>query len=93
MLVVSLGCKLFFPFQPDEVESIRLGPGGRGLSSWGRGSSGGTKSAAEDVKTALTANRYVDINTSFFFKLLLLKLQQFQIVWVFFSSLLVSSLS
>ncbi|GFY43048.1 eukaryotic translation initiation factor 4 gamma 3 [Trichonephila inaurata madagascariensis] len=44
--------------KPDEVESIRLGPGGRGLQSWGRGSSGGTKAPSDsDVKTAL-ANRY-----------------------------------
>ncbi|KFM57183.1 Eukaryotic translation initiation factor 4 gamma 3, partial [Stegodyphus mimosarum] len=44
--------------KPDEVESIRLGPGGRGLQSWGRGSSGGTKTSGDsDAKTPL-ANRY-----------------------------------
>ncbi|XP_055935890.1 eukaryotic translation initiation factor 4 gamma 3-like isoform X2 [Argiope bruennichi] len=43
--------------KPDEVESIRLGPGGRGLQSWGRGSSGGTKTTADSDKTALT-NRF-----------------------------------
>ncbi|GIY74246.1 eukaryotic translation initiation factor 4 gamma 3 [Caerostris extrusa] len=44
--------------KPDEVESIRLGPGGRGLQSWGRGSSGGTKTSVDsDVKTTLT-NRF-----------------------------------
>ncbi|GFU09861.1 eukaryotic translation initiation factor 4 gamma 3 [Nephila pilipes] len=44
--------------KPDEVESIRLGPGGRGPQSWGRGSSGGTKAPTDsDAKTALT-NRY-----------------------------------
>ncbi|GBN38454.1 Eukaryotic translation initiation factor 4 gamma 3 [Araneus ventricosus] len=42
------------PRMPDEVESIRLGPGGRGLQSWGRGSSGGTKTTADSDKTALT---------------------------------------
>ncbi|GIX74715.1 eukaryotic translation initiation factor 4 gamma 3 [Caerostris darwini] len=42
----------------DEVESIRLGPGGRGLQSWGRGSSRGTKTSVDsDVKTTLT-NRF-----------------------------------
>ncbi|KAG8175493.1 hypothetical protein JTE90_025507 [Oedothorax gibbosus] len=43
--------------KPDEVDSIRLGPGGRGPSSWGRGSSGGNKTTPEEVKTA-TNNRY-----------------------------------
>ncbi|GIY97930.1 eukaryotic translation initiation factor 4 gamma 3 [Caerostris extrusa] len=44
--------------KPDEVESIRLGPGGRGLQSWSRGSSGGTKTSVDsDVKTTLT-NRF-----------------------------------
>ncbi|XP_055935271.1 eukaryotic translation initiation factor 4 gamma 3-like isoform X2 [Argiope bruennichi] len=40
--------------KPDEVESIRSGPGGRGLQSWGRGSSGGPKTTADSDKTALT---------------------------------------
>ena len=44
--------------KPDEVDSIRLGPGGRGPQSWGKGSSGGNRVPADsDVKTALT-NRY-----------------------------------
>nr|XP_042899428.1 LOW QUALITY PROTEIN: eukaryotic translation initiation factor 4 gamma 3 [Parasteatoda tepidariorum] len=45
--------------KPDEVDSIRLGPG-RAMQSWGRGSSGGTKTPAgsfDPEKTALT-NRY-----------------------------------
>ncbi|GBM60301.1 Eukaryotic translation initiation factor 4 gamma 3 [Araneus ventricosus] len=47
--------------KPDEVESIRLGPGGRGLQSWGRSSSGGTKTTADSDKTALT-NRFSAIS-------------------------------
>lgn len=44
-----------FVFQPDEVESIRLGPGGKGLQSWGKGSSGGNRASVDpDMKTALT---------------------------------------
>lgn len=44
--------------KPDEVDNIRLGPGGRGPQSWGKGSSGGNRTPADsDGKTALT-NRY-----------------------------------
>ncbi|GFQ88988.1 eukaryotic translation initiation factor 4 gamma 3 [Trichonephila clavata] len=44
--------------KPDEVDSVRCRPRGRGLQSWGRGSSGGTKVPSDsDVKTAL-AKRY-----------------------------------
>lgn len=43
--------------KPDEVDSIRLGPGGKGPQSWCKGSIGGNRTSESDVKTALT-NRY-----------------------------------
>ncbi|XP_013777285.1 eukaryotic translation initiation factor 4 gamma 3-like [Limulus polyphemus] len=43
-----------------DTESIQLGPGGRSFSSWGRGSSGGTKPAAVDnePKVSVPSNRF-----------------------------------
>ncbi|XP_076365221.1 eukaryotic translation initiation factor 4 gamma 3-like isoform X2 [Tachypleus tridentatus] len=48
-----------------DTESIQLGPGGRSFSSWGRGSSGGTKPAAVDnePKVSVPSNRFSALAT------------------------------